>query len=117
MCAQSAFEKKDVTRKMEERGLKNKIQKSLPQITPLPGSVCVQWRRCGKVNCKCAKGELHGGYYYHFYYVRGKLHKQYVKKREVLQVKAGCLMDKNNRREMRQLIEESKGTGNGSNGC
>jgi hypothetical protein len=40
--------------------------------------------------------------------VRGKLHKKYVKKADVLQVKAGCLAYKTNRQEMRQLIEESK---------
>ena len=92
---------------MKQRGLKNKIQNSLPKIQPLPGAVCVQWKRCGKPKCKCAKGELHGGYYYHFYYVGGKLHKKYVKKAEVEQVKAGCLAYKTNRQEMRQLIKES----------
>jgi hypothetical protein len=92
----------------KERGLKNKIQNSLPKIQPLPGVICLQKIKCGKPNCRCANGLLHDGYYYHFYYVRGKLHKKYVKKADVLQVKAGCLAYKTNRREMRQLIEESK---------
>jgi hypothetical protein len=92
---------------MKERGLKNKIPNSLPKIQLLPGAVCVQWKRCGKANCKCAKGELHGGYYYHFFYVRGKLHKKYVKKADVMQTKAACLAYRTNRQEMRQLIKES----------
>jgi hypothetical protein len=87
--------------------LKNKIQKTLPKIEPLPGAVCLQTVRCGKPDCKCAKGELHGGYYYHFYYVRGKLHKKCVKKADVMQTKAACLAYKTNRQEIRQLIRES----------
>jgi len=101
------FEKKDVTHKMKGRGLKNKIQNSLPQIQPLPGAVCIQWRRCCKPNCRCAKGNRHESYY-RFFYAGGKLHKQYVKKADVLRVKACCLAYKTNRQEMRQLIEESK---------
>lgn len=100
--------KKDVIGKGKEERAENKIQNSLPKIEPLPGAVCVQFKRCGKANCKCAKGELHGGYYYRFYYVAGKLRKKYVKKGEIEAVKAACLQHKLTRLEMRMLIEESK---------
>ncbi len=36
--------------------------------------------RCGKVNCKCAKGELHPGYWYFITRIEGKLHKYYIPK-------------------------------------
>jgi hypothetical protein len=93
--------------KSQERELKNKIQKPLPKIEPLPGVVCLQKVRCGKPNCKCAKGELHGGYYYRFFYAGGKLRKQYVKKQDVLQVQEACLAFRSNRQEVRRMIAES----------
>ena len=37
---------------------------ALPKPIPaeLPGAVCQQWVKCGKPNCHCARGELHGPY-------------------------------------------------------
>jgi hypothetical protein len=34
----------------------------LPKIEPLPGSLHFEWRRCGRSNCRCASGRLHGHY-------------------------------------------------------
>lgn len=40
--------------------------------------------RCGKPNCKCARGELHGPYFYRFMRDKyGRLRKQYVRRSEV----------------------------------
>ncbi|MDQ3713977.1 MAG: hypothetical protein M3388_17405 [Acidobacteriota bacterium] len=46
------------------------------------GGVYVQRVRCGKANCKCARGETHTGYYF-FTRQHGKLIKQYIRKAEV----------------------------------
>jgi hypothetical protein len=46
----------------------------------LPGSVISEFKKCGKPNCKCQRGELHGPYYYRFYRVEGKLRREYVSK-------------------------------------
>jgi hypothetical protein len=37
--------------------------------------------RCGKEKCKCARGELHGPYWYRFTRVGGKVKSEYVGKR------------------------------------
>lgn len=48
------------------------------------GAICAQMVRCGKRNCKCARGELHGPYFYRFTRDKyGRLHKQYVRRSEV----------------------------------
>jgi len=37
--------------------------------------------RCGKENCKCSKGELHGPYWYAYWSEGGKVRSQYIGKR------------------------------------
>lgn len=65
------------------------LTEMLPKTPPrtvavADGAICAQMVRCGKRNCKCARGELHGPYFYRF--TRDKydrLHKQYVRRSEV----------------------------------
>lgn len=52
------------------------------------GGVYAQSVRCGKSNCRCAKGELHKGLYYYFTRFNGKLRKVYVPKRFVNELAA-----------------------------
>lgn len=63
-------------------------------------------------NCKCAKGELHGPYYYRFFYRGGRQRKKYVKKGEVSATFAACLAYKRNKEETRELIRQINETGN-----
>jgi hypothetical protein len=91
--------------------MKNKTENSLPKM--LPGSVHAQYVRCGKASCKCARGELHGAYYYHFVRVGGKLKKRYLKAHEVEQIRDACSAwreEQSERRaqshEVRQFIRE-----------
>jgi|SRR5215213_872168 len=37
--------------------------------------------RCGKENCKCARGKLHGPYWYSYERVEGRIKSKYVGKR------------------------------------
>lgn len=37
--------------------------------------------RCGKENCKCARGKLHGPYWYSYTRVKDKVRSQYIGKR------------------------------------
>lgn len=60
----------------------------LPKI--LPGTVCKQWRTCGKACCKCQRGELHGPYYYRFWREQGRLCKQYIPLSQVEAVRELC---------------------------
>ncbi len=46
------------------------------------GGVYVQAVRCGKSNCKCARGDTHTGFYF-FTRRNGKLIKFYIRKAEV----------------------------------
>ncbi len=72
--------------------MKNKSKKMLPKITPeqIAGTVHEQYVQCGKKNCKCSRGELHGPYFYHFIRIDGKLHKHYLRRDEVEQMQIAC---------------------------
>ncbi len=83
--------------------MKTKTEKALPKM--MPGTVHAQYVQCGKPNCKCADGELHGAYYYHFVRIGGQLKKRYIKASEVEQVKTACLKWQ---REQQKRIAASK---------
>ncbi|HMS41114.1 MAG TPA: hypothetical protein PKE69_12865 [Pyrinomonadaceae bacterium] len=68
--------------------MKAKTEKMLPKT--MDGTVHAQFVRCGKKNCKCVKGELHGAYFYHFVRVSGKLIKRYLKPSEVEEMRTAC---------------------------
>lgn len=84
-----------------------KNSKPLPKTPPgamLDGAVCAQYKRCGKPNCKCARGELHGPYFYHFRWSGGRVVKEYVRLSDVEQVRAACARH----REMREGLREGR---------
>ena len=60
----------------------------IPSI--LPGTVCVQYVRCGKPTCACRAGKLHGPYHYRVWRVGGAVQKVYVRPEEVQAVSAAC---------------------------
>ena len=68
--------------------MQTETQDLLPKI--LNGTVHTQFVKCGKSNCKCASGELHGAYYYHFVRVDGRLRKRYLKPSEVEEAQQAC---------------------------
>ena len=76
--------------------------KTLPRT--FPGSVCEQWKRCGTTGCRCAKGNLHGPYFYRFWRQGGRLRKEYVPKALFDQVAVACEA----RREFQQELKASK---------
>ena len=65
-----------------------KTTKVLPKT--MRGTVHKQFKKCGKSNCKCASGNLHGTYYYHFVRIDGKLVKRYLKADDVDQIRLAC---------------------------
>jgi hypothetical protein len=67
----------------------------------LPGVVLPEWVRCGKPNCRCRRGELHGPYHYRFWREGGRLRKAYVKRSELERVRAQCEA----RRQFRQELK------------
>lgn len=60
-----------------------------PKTTPLPGSLHLEWRRCGKLTCRCALGSTHGPYAYRYWYEDGQRRKAYVPRDCVEEVAAG----------------------------
>jgi len=74
----------------------------------LPGSVHQQYVRCGKAKCKCARGELHGAYYYHFLRTAGRLRKRYLKAHEVEQMQTACLARREEEKARRVQSRESR---------
>lgn len=81
-----------------------KTGKTLPKT--LPGAVCKQWVRCGKPNCRCTRGELHGPYWYRFWREDAKLRKSYVKPCDLDVVRAACEARRRERRELRAAMHE-----------
>jgi hypothetical protein len=90
----------------EASAMENENAKPLPKT--IPGAVIAQMVRCGKSSCKCARGELHGPYFYRFWRTGRRLRKTYVRKSEAAAIKAACDNYRNDRREIRQMILDNK---------
>jgi len=54
------------------------------------GTVCAQWKKCGKPKCRCTRGKLHGPYYYRFWWEGGRQRKSFIRGLEVEQVREAC---------------------------
>ena len=66
----------------------NALKAERAQLQPLPGSLRRRMIKCGKKNCKCRKGELHGPYcYFAPSKCRGKW--QYISVEELTKVEQG----------------------------
>ena len=87
---------------------RSKCPDSLPKIQPLPGAVCPQMIRCGRENCRCSRGELHGPFHYRFYYSAGKPRKKYVRKQDLLAVRKACSIYKEQRIVWRTMIQDAQ---------
>lgn len=83
--------------------METKNAKPLPKT--LPGYVCQQWKRCGKQNCRCASGKLHGPYFYRFGWRNGRQFKQYVRLTDVDAVRKACQGYREQRLELRKERE------------
>ena len=69
----------------------------LPKM--LPGVVCAQRVRCGKPNCRCARGPGHLAFY-RFWREGGRLRKCYVRRTDLASVRASCEACQRERREL-----------------
>jgi hypothetical protein len=73
----------------DDHATRARNKKSKPAIKMLPGFVARVLIRCGKPNCKCARGERHVAFY-HVTYSEGVRQRQYVRRAEVEKVRASC---------------------------
>ena len=69
------------------------------------GTICAQYVRCGRKNCRCARGALHGPYYYRFTREGGQLRKQYIRKAEVEAAQESLATEKRLRQLRRSVAE------------
>lgn len=67
------------------------------------GTICSQKVRCGKPNCKCASGDLHGPYFYHFERIGRVLKKRYVKPTELERLRGFVTSRQENERRARAI--------------
>jgi len=77
----------------------NKNQSLQPKM--LDGYVRAERVRCGKENCKCSRGELHGVYFYRYTWDAGRRRKSYVKRSDVEQIRAACAEYRKVQRQLR----------------
>ena len=66
-----------------------KVGGLFPKTAPLPGSLHLEWRRCGKLRCRCMRGGAHGPYAYRIWYQDGRRRKAYVPRDRIREVMAG----------------------------
>jgi hypothetical protein len=103
---------KDVT-PHENASPERKVKKSadsLPKILDMAcynGSLQQQWVKCGKANCKCSRGQLHGPYFYLFVSMSDGLWKAYVRRGDVPLIRAAIMERKRLHSSFRAEVRQS----------
>ncbi len=62
--------------------------------------------RCGKSNCRCRTGELHGPYYYRFWRDGDRLRKEYVPRSRVGEVRERCAARQQMQNDLRVALSQ-----------
>ena len=99
--------KKDTSRFMDEEfaSQRKEFRKLASKIDGVQGSLEARFVKCGRANCKCARGELHGPYFYHRYRSEGRRRRRYVKESKLEALRAGIA---EYREQRAQIIEANK---------
>lgn len=94
------------------RDRKTKTKEMLPKTADdvLNGGVYLQRVRCGKPNCHCVDGELHGGYYYFVRREGTRIVKSYVPKHRMRHMTAVINEAREARRWRRRIDSLSTST-------
>jgi hypothetical protein len=91
------------------RARRKKKSEPLPsKILPGNGSLEIRRVKCGRANCKCAKGELHGPYTYVRTYSGGERWRKYIKNSEKQAIHAAVSSYKQKRIEQCQARERNR---------
>lgn len=83
---------------------------SLPKILALArshGSLQEQWVKCGKPNCRCSQGQLHGPYFYLFVSTADGISKSYVRRSDVSPIRTGIAERKRRHRLLRLQMRQA----------
>ena len=92
--------------KSRARSPEKKPRSFTRKIAPLRGGLVRELIRCGRANCKCASGSLHGPYHYRVWMARGRRYKSYVKKADLEQTKAGIAALRTQKRRQQEELAE-----------
>ncbi len=85
--------------------MKTKDENQIPKIAHLSNSwIAEQKVRCGKPNCRCARGTLHPAHYL-FTRTDGKLLKRYIQKDDVARVREEVKLARAHRKARRERIQ------------
>lgn len=103
---------KDVTpaKSVARESKMKKSADSLPKILDTAcfnGSLQQQWVRCGKVNCKCSRGELHGPYFYLFVSMSDGILKAYVRREDAPLIRAAIAERKHRHSSFRSELRQA----------
>lgn len=84
------------------------MSKQEPESELLKGALVAERKRCGKKNCRCARGHLHGPYYYRRWREwNGTQRKQYVSRDRVSEVQKALEKSRSSSyRELLQMLRE-----------
>ena len=74
----------------------------------ISGKIQAQYVRCGKANCHCATGELHGPYYYRIWRDGMRTRKVYVKPENVDALRAVCEGNSERMAQLRQIRQQRR---------
>ena len=85
---------------------KTKNQSLASKIFPefMPGQVERRMVRCGKANCRCARGQLHGPYFYHRTWSGETHQRRYIKLAAMPEAAQAC----QNYRQMQIDLREGR---------
>ena len=96
---------KDVSLLRSTRGrTKTKKSSLAPKMWAdcLPGQVEAKMIKCGKQKCKCARGELHGPYFYHRTWSGTEHQRRYIRLEDLTKVLLACKVHRDLQAEMRE---------------
>lgn len=85
-----------------------KTERFTPKIEPLRAGILQQYKKCGRPNCRCVNGSLHGPYTYIVWMARGEQFKKYVRKSDLDLINARIAAYK---RQQKQAREAKKSFG------
>lgn len=87
---------------------KNKYESELPKMKEARGNIHAEMKRCGRDNCCCTRGLLHGPYYNLYYRENGRLRKRYVRKSDVKAMQAQCAAQSSYKAQQRQARQQRR---------
>ena len=86
--------------------MRAKPERFSPKTAALPGSLHAEFVRCGKANCRCAQGALHGPYWRRHWMQDGRKRSAYVRLRDLEQTQTAIEQWRVQHRPVRSVLRE-----------